>query len=146
VKLYTIGFTKKPAERFFSLLRDNGVQRLVDIRLHPSGQLAGFAKKDDLVYFLRALAGCEYAHAPELAPTDEILSAYRKDKKWPRYVEHFEALMDERGIPHTLDRAMFEKELSCLLCSEATPEKCHRRLVAERLAAHWEGVEIVHLI
>ena len=145
MRIYTIGFTKKPAERFFSLLKEHGVQRLVDIRLHPGGQLAGFAKQDDLAYFLRELAKCGYTHMPELAPTDEILSEYRKDHKWPLYNERFQALMDERGIPERLDRIMFEQEICCLLCSEDTPEKCHRRLVAERMAAHWDDVEIVHL-
>src|SRR5689334_1655441 len=146
MQLYTIGFTKKSAERFFGLLRGSGVQRLVDIRLHPGGQLAGFAKSDDLAYFLRELAGCSYTHMPQLAPTEDLLKSYRKDHKWPRYVERFEALMDERDVPQTLDRALFEQERCCLLCSEATPEKCHRRLVAERIAAHWPGVEIVHLV
>jgi uncharacterized protein (DUF488 family) len=146
MQIYTIGFTKKSAERFFSLLRDNGVQRLVDIRLHPGGQLAGFAKSDDLAYFLRELARCAYSHLPELAPTDDVLATYRKDHKWPVYVERFEALMDERQIPAALDRDMFERERCCLLCSEATPQQCHRRLVAERLARVWGDVEIVHLV
>lgn len=146
MKLYTIGFTKKSAEKFFGLLGDNSIQRLVDIRLHPGGQLAGFAKGDDLAYFLRELASCSYIHLPELAPTDDVLSTYRKDHKWPKYVERFEALMDERNIPQSLDRAMFEQERCCLLCSEATPEQCHRRLVAERIAARWPNVEIVHLV
>jgi uncharacterized protein (DUF488 family) len=146
MKLYTIGFTQKSAERFFSLLRENGVGRLADIRLHPGGQLAGFAKQDDLRYFLRALAGCDYIHLPQLAPTDEVLSTYRKDKKWPFYVQRFEALMDERGIPQSLDMGIFTEKPTCLLCSEHTPDKCHRRLVAERLASHWPGIEIVHLV
>lgn len=145
MKLYTIGFTQKSAERFFSLLRDNGVRRLVDIRLHPGGQLAGFAKQEDLRYFLRELAGCDYVHIPELAPTDELLSAYRTHKKWPIYVEGFEALMDARNVPDSLDLGSFEKATSCLLCSEHTAEKCHRRLVAERIAARMPGLEIVHL-
>jgi uncharacterized protein (DUF488 family) len=146
MQLFTIGFTKKSAERFFNLLRDNDVQRLVDIRLHPGGQLAGFAKSDDLAYFLRELANCAYTHLPELAPSDEILSTYRKDHKWPIYVQRFEALMDERHIPQALDRGLFEQERCCLLCSEATPQQCHRRLVAERLARDWGDVEIVHLV
>ncbi|MEO5952319.1 MAG: DUF488 domain-containing protein [Chloroflexia bacterium] len=145
MKLYTIGFTQKSAERFFSLLRENGVKRLVDIRLHPGGQLAGFAKQDDLRYFLRELADCDYVHMPELAPTDDVLSTYRSDKKWPKYVERFEALMDERGIPQSIDLSSFEQTPSCLLCSEHTADKCHRRLVAERIAANVDGVEIVHL-
>lgn len=146
MRLYTIGFTQKRAATFFGLLREHGVRRLVDIRLKPEGQLAGFAKKDDLPYFLRELAaGCEYVHRPDLAPTADILKGYRGDGDWPRYVERFEQLMDARGIPAALDPADFEAAPSCLLCSEATPEQCHRRLVAERLALHWPHVEIIHL-
>jgi uncharacterized protein (DUF488 family) len=146
MKLYTIGFTQKRAATFFGLLREHGVRRLVDIRLKPEGQLAGFAKKDDLPFFLRELAdGCEYVHRPDLAPTADILKAYRGDGDWPRYVERFEQLMDARDIPAALDPAEFEAAPSCLLCSEATPEQCHRRLVAERLARHWPNVEIIHL-
>jgi uncharacterized protein (DUF488 family) len=146
MKLFTIGFTQKRAETFFDLLRDNGVRRLVDIRVSPDGQLSGFAKKDDFPYFLSRLAdGCAYVHMPELAPTREILHDYRADKNWARYVERFEALMHDRNIPGSLDRAAFEALPSCLLCSEATAEQCHRRLVAERIMASWPGVEIVHL-
>jgi uncharacterized protein (DUF488 family) len=146
MRLYTIGFTQKRAEIFFELLRQHGVQRVVDIRLNPGGQLSGFAKQDDLPYFLsRLAAGCQYIHVPELAPTKEILSDYRSDSGWSRYVMRFEALMDERRVPETLSRANFEAQTSCLLCSEPTPEQCHRRLVAERLAAHWPDVEIIHL-
>ena len=146
MKIYTIGFTKKSAQTFFELLRLNGVQRLVDIRLKPSGQLSGFAKKDDLPYFLDRLAGhCAYAHLPELAPSEEILDTYRETKDWSQYAIQFQALMDQRRIPDTLELASFEKQASCLLCSEEIPKQCHRRLVAERLAEHWPEVEIIHL-
>jgi uncharacterized protein (DUF488 family) len=146
MKLCTIGFTKKTAERFFALLRDNGVQCLVDIRVHPNGQLAGFAKQADLPYFLTHLAGCDYRHLPALAPSEELMIAYRKDHGWGAYVTRFEALMDARGIPQNLDRHLFEAQTCCLLCSEATPDRCHRWLVAERLARAWPGIEIVHLL
>jgi uncharacterized protein (DUF488 family) len=146
MRLYTIGFTQKRAETFFELLCQHGIQRLVDIRLNPGGQLSGFAKQDDLPYFLSKLvAGCQYVYMPELAPTKEILNDYRSDSDWPRYVERFEALMNERRVPEILSREEFEAIASCLLCSEPTPEQCHRRLVAERLAAYWPDVEVVHL-
>ncbi len=146
MRLYTIGFTQKTAQQFFELLRSNGVTKLVDIRVNPHGQLAGFAKKEDLPYFLNSLAdGCSYVHMPELAPTKAILKGYRDDGDWPGYVVRFEQLMDERGVPETLNRDLFEDGACCLLCSEATPDQCHRRLVAERLKAHWPEVEIVHL-
>jgi uncharacterized protein (DUF488 family) len=146
MKLYTIGFTKKSAERFFALLGENGIERLVDIRLHPGGQLAGFTKQSDFPYFLAHLADCEYHHFPTLTPSNDVLSEYRKDHNWSRYVTGFEALMDERKIPNSLDRQFFTEKACCLLCSEATPEQCHRRLVAERLTRAWPGTEIVHIL
>jgi len=144
--LYTIGFTQKSAQEFFGLLKENQVECLVDIRLKPSGQLSGFAKQDDLPYFLHELAGgCSYLYLPLLAPTKDILEDYRSDGDWPAYEKRFENLMNERGIPDVIDRDIFETKRCCLLCSEATPEKCHRRLVAERLVSHWGNVQIVHL-
>jgi uncharacterized protein (DUF488 family) len=146
MKLYTIGFTQKPAGRFFTLLREHGVERVVDIRLNPGGQLSGFAKGSDLAWFLDRLNGCAYLHLPALAPTADIRFDYRKDHDWTRYERRIEALMDERNIPAALDRSSFAATASCLLCSEATPEHCHRRLIAERLVKEWPDVEIVHLV
>jgi uncharacterized protein (DUF488 family) len=145
VKIYTIGFTKKSAEHFFQLLKDHQVGRLIDVRLKPGGQLAGFAKQDDLAYFLRQLVECEYHHFDFLAPSEDILKSYRQDKDWQRYEQRFEALMDERHVMSRLDPAFFAGRACCLLCSEDAPDRCHRRLVAERLARHWPDVEIVHL-
>ena len=144
--LYTIGFAQKSAESFFGLLRDTGVERLVDIRLNPKGQLSGFAPQEDLAFFLHHLANsCEYVHMPVLAPTAEILGSYREDHAWDRYADRFQALLDERRVPEVLARFEFEDRVSCMLCSEATPDRCHRRLVAERLARAWGGLEIIHL-
>jgi uncharacterized protein (DUF488 family) len=144
--LYTIGFTQKSARRFFELLDDHGVRTLLDIRLNPYGQLSGFSKKDDLSYFLERLSGIGYHHVAELAPTDDILHTYRKDKSWDTYVDRFERLMDDRSIPVSLDRTIFEHGPACLLCSEDKPDRCHRRLVAERLARTWGDIEIRHLV
>jgi uncharacterized protein (DUF488 family) len=146
MQIYTIGFTRKSAERFFSLIEEHQITRLIDVRLNPRGQLAGFTKQADLAYFLRRIVGCDYRHLEKLAPTEEILADYRKDHDWPRYEARFEALMDQRDVPETLARGIFEERVCCLLCSEAMPDQCHRRLVAEHLARHWPGTEIVHLI
>ena len=145
MKLYTIGFSKKRAAGFFELLGKSGVERLIDIRLNPSGQLAGFTKKDDLAFFLDKLLGCEYRHLPVLAPSKEILSEYREGKDWSQFELKFKALMAERNIPDKLNETLFETKTCCLLCSEAEPAKCHRRLVAERLQKNWPTLEIVHL-
>jgi uncharacterized protein (DUF488 family) len=144
--LYTIGFTRKSAKEFFAILQKNDIRRVIDIRLNPHGQLAGFSKQADLVYFLKTINACDYAHLPDLAPTREILDSYRKNHDWDEYTRRFEQLMDQRAVPESLDRQVFENGPVCLLCSEETPDRCHRRLVAERLARAWENVEIRHLI
>ena len=144
MKLSTIGFTKKSARRFFDLLRQSGTKRIVDVRLNNESQLAGFAKKADLEYFLDALCGMEYVHLPTLAPTKEMLDDYRKRRgDWKTYEDRFIALMHERRIEETIPQEIIAD--GCLLCSEDKPHHCHRRLVAEYLKQHWGNVEIGHL-
>jgi uncharacterized protein (DUF488 family) len=145
MEIYTIGFTKKTAEQFFGTLKKNGIRRLLDIRLKPSSQLAGFAKAGDLRYFLRELCDIEYVPMPLLAPTKEILVAYRKKLiDWPSYETQFRALLRERKVEETLDQKLFDVPV-VLLCSEPTAEQCHRRLVAEYLKERWGQIEVVHL-
>ena len=143
--LYTIGFTRKSAEQFFSLLQDNGVTRVVDIRLHPGGQISGFAKQQDLQWFLQRLGGIDYIHRLDLAPTAEIMKGFQTRKHWETYAAEYEALLDQRNIPAALDRSLFDPGPACLLCSEDKAEHCHRKLAAERIAQGWGDVEIRHL-
>lgn len=142
--LCTIGFTGRTAQSFFEAIAANGVRTVIDIRLRPSGQLAGFAKQQDLPYFLDRLSdGCGYRHVPDLAPTDEILKAYRQSKDWEAYAAAFRSLLDERNIPLSLTPSDFDG--GCLLCSEPTADRCHRGIVASILADAWPGTEIRHL-
>lgn len=145
MEIYTIGFTRKSAEEFFGILREHGIERLIDVRLNNRSQLAGFTKQDDLAFFLREVASIEYVHEPSLAPTEDLLKGYRKgDYSWDDYVQIFEGLLREREIEKTLDKGLFDRR-AVLLCSEPTAENCHRRLVAEYLDRHWGEVEIIHL-
>jgi uncharacterized protein (DUF488 family) len=144
MRLFTIGFTKKTAEEFFSTLSSAKVKTLIDVRLNNVSQLAGFSKRSDLEYFLRTICGIGYLHLPELAPTQDILDEYRKGgHNWAKYESQFLALLRKRKVAQTLDRNIFDR--ACLLCSEDTADQCHRRLVAEHLQKKWGGVEIVHL-
>jgi uncharacterized protein (DUF488 family) len=140
-KVYTIGFTKKTLKDFIARLRNAGVQRIVDIRLNNSSQLAGFAKNPDLEFILNQF-GIEYISIKELAPEESFLSKYRKDKNWQEYETNFKALMDSRNAKKILSDLQLDRKASCLLCSEDKADKCHRRLVAEMLD---EGFEIIHL-
>ena len=144
MKLSTIGFTRKTARRFFELVRNSGAKRIVDVRLNTSSQLSGFAKKDDLAFFLAELCGVDYVHAPDMAPTTDMLKAYRQGlMDWPTYERRFLDLMRERRIEETTPKDLVAD--GCLLCSEDQPHHCHRRLVAEYLRDRWGGIDIEHL-
>jgi uncharacterized protein (DUF488 family) len=145
MKIFTIGFTKKSAEQFFSQLKHFGVKRLIDIRLNNLSQLAGFTKKEDLRYFVKTICNIDYLHILDFAPTQEILDAYKKNKgDWQIYQRDFLELIRSRRIEEKIPRDTLSD--GCLLCSEELPRYCHRRLVAEYLEASWGDVEIKHII
>jgi uncharacterized protein (DUF488 family) len=145
VEVYSIGFTQKTAEQFFGLLKQAGIRRLLDVRLNNVSQLAAFAKRDDLKYFLRQICGAEYRHEPLLAPTQDMLDGFKKAKgSWADYERKFLGLMEERQIEAKIDPGIFAVPTT-LLCSEPTADQCHRRLVLEYLADKWGGLRIVHL-
>lgn len=135
MKIFTIGFTKKSAENFFSLIKKSNVSTLLDVRLNNVSQLAGYAKRDDLRFFLKEICGTEYIHVPELAPTSEMLNAYKKGEiSWATYEDKFLNLMSSRQIEKSIKPTLLDN--GCLLCSEHEPHMCHRRLVVEYLNEH----------
>lgn len=145
IKLYTIGFTGKPAEKFFSLLTDAGVNKIIDTRINNVSQLAGFAKGTDLKFFAKKIGDISYEHNIDLAPTKELLSRYRdKQMDWLEYETEYLNLLDMRKIAQKIEIEKLHE--NCLLCSEHTPEKCHRRLLAEYLQHVRKDIEIIHLI
>ena len=145
MNIYTIGFTQKSAEDFFTLIASNNIKRIVDVRVNNTSQLSGFAKRDDLSFFLSRLTQAEYVHLPELAPTKELLATYQKKKlSWTQYEEEFLNLMARRNIEKIIKiNDLYD---GCLLCSEHKPHQCHRRLVLEYLAKYSEtNFQIKHL-
>ena len=146
ITLYTIGFTKKSAEQFFNLLRDNNVKQLVDVRISNSSQLAGFAKGKDLEFFVKEICHIPYRHITDFAPSKELLDHWHKQEvTWEEYEKVYIQLLKERNVLQNYGVKSYDG--SCFLCSEDTPEQCHRRLLAEYLQKHSkEKVSIVHLI
>ena len=143
--IYSIGFTHKSASEFFEMLKANGIERLLDVRLSNTSQLAGFTKQADLAYFLKEICGAEYEHEPLLAPSEELFRAYRKEGgSWEALADGYLKLLKARKIESVLSKASFKKK-TVLLCSEATPNQCHRRLALEYLQKHWPGLKIHHL-
>jgi len=144
MKIFTIGFTKKSAESFFSKLQCSSIKRLIDVRRNNVSQLAGFTKRDDLRYFTRAICNIDYVHILDLAPTQDILDAYKKHNgDWGWYERQFLNMMTMRRIEDNIPREVLDG--GCLLCSEEKPHHCHRRLVAEYLREKWGDVEIEHI-
>ncbi len=144
INLFTIGFTKKTAEEFFTLISNAGVKRIIDTRLNNVSQLSGFAKRKDLEYFLREIADIDYIHILDLAPTKDILAKYKKKKgDWETYEKSFLDLMKKRQIEKKLSAEILDE--GCLLCSEAKPHNCHRRLVAEYLNHKLGNINVCHL-
>ena len=146
ITFYTIGFTKKSAEKFFELLKSYEIKQLVDIRISNGSQLAGFAKGKDLEYFLKQICKINYKHITDLAPTKELLDKWHKEEiDWTEYVKIYTDLLKERDIVKKYGIKSFDG--SCFLCSEEIPEQCHRRLLVEYLKdKSVEEVKIVHLI
>jgi uncharacterized protein (DUF488 family) len=145
MEVYTIGFTKKTAADFFGALNAAGIKRLLDVRVHNESQLAGFTKRADLEYFLKVLCGASYVHVPSMAPTADLLSAYRKKKlSWPEYEREFLKLIEGRRIESIVSDGLLEGP-SVLLCSEPAANMCHRRLVLEYLNSKGYSLIVKHL-
>jgi uncharacterized protein (DUF488 family) len=144
INLFTIGFTQKTAQKFFETLKEAGVKQVIDTRLNNVSQLAGFSKRADLEYFLKTIVGIDYVHILELAPTQDILDEFKKNKgDWSVYERKFLQLMSNRQVENKVSLSQLDG--ACLLCSEAKPHHCHRRLVAEYFNKKWGTLNINHL-
>ena len=139
-----MGYAGKNARQFFTILKQTGIRKVIDVRLYNTSQLAGFTKRQDIEYFLQTIVGAEYIHLPIVAPTKQLLDDYKKGLiSWQQYEIQFKAIITERQIQRHITPQ--DMDMSCFLCSEAKAGNCHRRLVAEYLAKHWQNVSIHHL-
>ena len=143
-RIFTIGYAGKSAREFFTILKQAGIRKVVDVRLYNTSQLAGFTKKQDIKYFLQAIVGASYIHLPVMAPTKQLLNDYKKRLiSWQQYETRFNQIITQRQIEsHIMPQ---DANMGCLLCTEAKADNCHRRLVAEYLAGHWQNISIHHL-
>lgn len=146
LNLYTIGYTEKSAEYFFTKLKNTTAKKIIDVRLNNVSQLAGFTKKNDLAFFLKSILNWEYLYCPGLAPTKDILDDYKHKKiTWKDYEARYLELLYRRRIERVVTKEILAD--SVLLCSEKSPEFCHRRLAAEYLNEKFDNFfSIIHLI
>lgn len=145
IKIFTISFTGSSAEDFFGRLKNAGVKKVIDTRLWASSQLAGFAKKKDLPFFVKELAGADYEYREDLAPTKDILKPYKDNQiSWEDYEVQYLDLIRHRNLELVLRPEDVHE--ACFLCACKTQHHCHRRLLAEYLQKHWDQpTQIVHL-
>ncbi len=144
MELFTIGHTKKSAEKFFGIIGDNKIEIVADVRLYNSTQLAGFSKSSDLQYFLKKICGCNYIALKQLAPNPSLFENYKNGKtSWNEYEKIYNKFLDTQA---NLDFFYaFKNKRICILCAESTPEHCHRRLIAEKISKTYDDVKITHL-
>ena len=144
IKIFTIGYAGKNARQFFTTLKQAGIKKVIDVRLYNTSQLAGFTKKQDIEYFLQVIVGASYIHLPIMAPTKQLLNDYKKRLiSWQQYETQFKSIISQRQIDKHIEPG--DMDMTCFLCSEATADNCHRRLVAECLADNWQNIAIHHL-
>jgi uncharacterized protein (DUF488 family) len=146
VQVATIGFTGKTAQEFFDLLKNAEVRTVLDIRLSNTSQLAGFAKKQDLPFFLDKLCGAAYEEMPDLAPEPDLFKRFKaKELTWDDFSAAYVELIAKRRVESNLDVDQFRS--ACLLCSEHLPHHCHRALALEYLNSRWNSrLKITHLL
>ncbi len=143
-RIFTIGYAGKNAKEFFTILKQYGIRKVIDVRLYNTSQLAGFTKRQDIEYFLQAIVNAKYIHLPIMAPTKQLLNGYKKGLiNWQQYETQFNVIITQRQIEKHL--VLQDMDMTCFLCSEAKADNCHRRLVAEYLAEHWHNTTIGHL-
>ena len=144
MKLYTIGFTKKSAEEFFNLLIKNKINTVIDIRRNNKSQLAGFTKKNDLKFFLKKIADIKYIHLIKFAPSEILLKDYRsKHLNWAQFEKKYFEQIEIYENWENFDNDVLQN--GCLLCSESSPNNCHRKLLAELLLNKFRD-KIDHII
>ncbi|MFA7235889.1 MAG: DUF488 domain-containing protein [Phycisphaeraceae bacterium] len=144
IQLFTIGFAGKSAERFFTILAEAKVRRVLDVRLYNSSQLAGYTKRGDLTYFLKTIIGADYSHPSGFAPTKDLLDGYHKGRvSWAEYEQQYHAILEHRRPHLQLKPDMIDH--GCMLCAEPTADQCHRRLAAEYLQRIWPDLIVTHL-
>lgn len=144
MNLFTIGYTKKSAEKFFEIISDNKIEIVADVRLYNSTQLAGFSKSADLQYFLKRICNCSYIALKQLAPNPSLFENYKSGKtSWAEYEKIYNKFLDTQA---NLDFFYaFKNKRICILCAENTPEHCHRKLIAGKIAKIYDDITITHL-
>jgi uncharacterized protein (DUF488 family) len=143
--IFTVGHSTRPIEELLALLIEHGVTTLVDVRRYPGSRRHPQFSRDALAASLTG-AGIEYVHEPDLGGRratrpDSPHIAWRVEA-FRGYADHMETPEFQAALDRLIRRS--EKETVAILCAEAVPWRCHRRLISDALVAR--GVNVLHIL
>ncbi len=127
--------SRKSAEEFFNKINENEIELVLDVRLHNHSQLLGFTKGTDLEYFLDKISSCKYVHDEIFCQTEKVLNEYRKKIiTWEDFEKSYSELIEKRDMISLFNQKYGSFNNVLILCSGKSPETCHGRLLAKKLA------------
>lgn len=144
-RIWTIGHSTRKIDDFVSLLKENGIKLVADVRMYPGSKRYPQFGRKALAKSL-SNAGIHYEHFPELggrrkAKRDSKNNAWRNEM-FRGYADHMETQDFHNGIARLVDLA--EKiGPTAIMCAEAVWWRCHRSLISDYLKAR--GVEVLHI-
>ena len=142
MKIYTVGYEGLDIDSFLSLLAENDIETVVDVREMPLSRKPGFSKKS-LANVLN-LSGREYVHMVDLGCPKQVRDRYREDGNWKRYTDGFMKHLKTQDDAIAELSALAATSNCALLCYEADSNFCHRSMVASAVKDYC-GARVTHI-
>jgi uncharacterized protein (DUF488 family) len=145
-RLWTIGHSTRNIDDFISLLEENGIKLLADVRSLPGSKRHPQFNKEALAESLSA-QGIRYEHFPELGgrrkPKRDSRNTAWRSASFRGYADHMETEEFQEGIERLLALAR-EAGLAGIMCAEAVWWRCHRSLISDYLKSR--DIEVIHIL
>ncbi|PYJ94801.1 MAG: hypothetical protein DMF41_06920 [Verrucomicrobia bacterium] len=145
-RIWTIGHSTRKIDIFISLLEENGIKLLADVRSWPGSKRYPQFNKEALAESLNA-HGIRYGHFPELGgrrkPNPDSRNTAWRNVSFRGYADYMETKEFHKGVERLLDLAR-ETGPVAIMCAEALWWRCHRSLIADYLKVR--GIEVVHIV
>jgi uncharacterized protein (DUF488 family) len=144
--IWTIGHSTRDIGFFISLLKENGIKLVVDVRSWPGSKRYPQFNKETLSASL-GNAGIRYEHFPELGgrrkPKADSPNIAWRNESFRGYADYMETEEFHQAVDRLLDLAA-DAGPTAIMCAEAMWWRCHRSLISDYLKAH--GIEVMHIL
>jgi uncharacterized protein (DUF488 family) len=145
IPIYTLGHSTRPIADFLALLRENGITLLVDVRRFPVSRRHPQFSRQALEESLRE-NGIHYLHEPDLggrrAPHPDSPNTAWRVAAFRGYADHMDSPEFQSALARLIENG--EVRPTVILCAEAVPWRCHRRLIADALVAR--GIPVWNIL